>query len=420
MAQRLVALVEENTQEEDYGTDAQASRRQFLRTIQSLQEQMNRLAAEQLVAIAEFAKYADEPKGVPRELALGLSITRQRAENQVELARALTTRLPETLNAMRRGRIDGYKASKIHEPTMHLTDEQAREVDVIMGQRIERKTPEGLRRSTNLAVATVDPDGYAQRCRKRRQDRRVELLPLDDGMVKLSADLPVEVGVAAYARIDAEAHRRRKQDKSKTLEQHRADIFADLLLKDSSGVKVGPRAEIFVYLDFYTWLNLNIRPAEMAGRGIIPAWLAHEIANGDNTTLRRLITDPDTGQIMSVGRTSYRPPADLARLIYTRNRECRTPTCHRPAQECELDHAQDWHAEQGETAEHNLIAYCSYDHHLKDLTGWDYHLDPDTGCLTITTPTGDHYTSEPEPLHSPRPNPLPDCTPTGSADPPPF
>src|SRR5207249_11931824 len=65
-----------------------------------------------------------------------------------------------------------------------------------------------------------------------------------------------------------------------------------------------------------------------------------------------------------------------------------------------------WYAHDGETADDNLISYCAFDHGLKDLKGWDYLLDPDTGCLTITTPTGDNYTSEPEPLHPPRTNAL--------------
>ena len=34
-------------------------------------------------------------------------------------------------------------------------------------------------------------------------------------------------------------------------------------------------------------------------------------------------------------------------------------------------------------------------------------MDKTTGRITITTPTGHHYTSEPQPLHEPRPNPLP-------------
>ncbi|MFD2419594.1 HNH endonuclease signature motif containing protein [Amycolatopsis pigmentata] len=373
------------------------------RELQAAQGLVNRIQARYFEVLARFARAAEEPATVPQELALALAISKQAAESQVDLAEALTTRLPRTLEAMRRGELDGFKASKIHEPTAVLTDEQAREVDAIMATRLAGKDPGGLRRSVNLAVIKVDPDGYAQRCRARRAQRRVELIPMDEGMVRLCGDLPAEEGAAAYRRIDTEARRRRRKDKTKTLEQHRAEVYSDLLLTDNHGLRVGPRAEVFVYLDFMTWLGLNDEPGNLAGHGVIPAWLARRIAYGDNATVRRVITDPDTGQVVSVGRNAYRPPRDLARLIQVRDRECRFPHCHRPAQASDLDHSEQWIADQGETADENLIALCRKHHRLKNQPGWRFHLDKTTGRLTVTTPTGNHHTTNPEPLHEPRP-----------------
>ncbi|MFD2419735.1 HNH endonuclease signature motif containing protein [Amycolatopsis pigmentata] len=384
------------------------SRGGLLRALQRLQAIVNQAQAMQAEAVAEFDRTADQPSHVSLELSLGLVVSKHTAQYQIGLARALTTRLPQTLEAMRRGEIDSWKASRIYEPTVVLSDEKAREVDAIMAARIAGKDPSGLRRSTNLAVARVDPDGHAERCAQRRAQRRVELIPMEDGMVNLSSHLPVEEGVAAYTRIDTEAKRRRKRDRSKTLDQHRADFHTELLLADHGASTAPPRAEVFIYMDLYTWLGLNNHPAEMAGGGVIPAWLARRIAAGGNTTLRRIITDPDTGQILSVGRDRYRPPAALSRLVSARDRECRLPTCHRPAQHCETDHVDDWYALHGDTADDNLTALCTRDHHTKDLPGWSYHLDKHTGTFTVTTPTNDHYTSNPEPLHLPRTNPLHD------------
>lgn len=386
----------------------------MLREIQQLHRRMNRLQAEALETLAEFVRTAGEPSTVAQELALALSIGRHAAANDVELALALTTRLPETLNAMRRGEIDSYKATKVHQPTAVLTDEQAREVDAVMATRLAGKDPGGLRRATNRLVTRMDPAGHAERSRARRARRKVELIPLDDGMVRVAGNLPAEKGVAAYTRIDTEARRRRRRDRTKTVEQHRADAYADLLLKDNYGVTTGPRAEVFVYIDFQTWLGLNDHPAEMAGHGVIPAWLARQIANGENTTLRRILTDAETGQIMSVGRKAYRPPADLARLIRARDRECRMPGCHRPAQVCDIDHGEQWYADHGETEKENLASLCRRHHRLKDCPEWTYRLDKNSGRLTITTPTGHRYSSDPEPLHEPitRPaEPAPDTDP---------
>lgn len=380
----------------------------MLRIAQRLQALANQVQGMQLQVVAEFDRTAEQPSNVPLELSLGLAIGKHAAQYQITLAQALTTRLPNTLEAMRRGEIDSWKASRIYEPTAVLSDEKAREVDAIMATRIAGKDPSGLRRSTNLAVAKVDPGGHAERCAQRRAQRRVELIPREDGMVNLSSYLPVEDGVAAYTRIDTEAKRRRKRDRTKTLDHHRSDVHTELLLAGNHGVVAPPRAEVFIYMDLYTWLGLNNHPAEMAGTGVIPAWLARRIAAGGNTTLRRIITDRDTGQILSVGRDRYRPPAALSRLVSSRDRECRIPTCHRPAQHCETDHVDDWYALSGDTAEDNLAALCTRDHHTKDLPGWSYHLDKHTGSFTITTPAGDHYTSNPEPLHPPRTDPRTD------------
>lgn len=308
-----------------------ASRDGMLREMRTVQSLVNRLQARHFEVLARFTRAAEEPATVPQELALALAISRPTAENQVDLAHALTTRLPHTLDAMRRGDLDGFTASKIHEPTTTLTDEQAREVDQITSTRLTGKDPAGLRRSTTLAVTKIDPDGYAQRCRARRAHRKVELIPTGEGMVKVCGDLPAEDGTAAYTRIDREARRRLQHDKTKTLDQHRCQVYSDLLLTDNHGIRTAPRAEVFVYLDVMTWLGLNDHPANLAGHGVIPAWLARKIAQGDNTTIRRVLTDPDTGQNLSVGRHAHRPPTDLARLIHIRDRECRVPTVRHEA-----------------------------------------------------------------------------------------
>src|SRR5438067_13781781 len=167
------------------------TRRGLLRRLQGLQMEMNKLQAEQQEAIAAFTRKATGPKvGVAKELSMGTAITPNMAENHIAVADALTTRLPETFAAMKRGDIDWLKAKAIVDPTVVLSDEQAREVDAIMAERIARKNPAALRRSVNRAVIKVDPDGYDERCAKKRAQRKLELIPQDEGMVQLSADLP--------------------------------------------------------------------------------------------------------------------------------------------------------------------------------------------------------------------------------------
>jgi hypothetical protein len=82
---------------------------------------------------------------------------------------------------------------------------------------------------------------------------------------------------------------------------------------------------VFVYVAATTLLGLDDEPAEMAGHGYIPAWLAREISTQPDSVWRRILTDPMTGHPTDLGRTTYRPPAALDEFVRVRDRECRAP-----------------------------------------------------------------------------------------------
>ncbi|WP_246127377.1 HNH endonuclease signature motif containing protein [Amycolatopsis rhizosphaerae] len=373
-------------------------RQGLLAEIVEARRHVNRWQARELAAIEAFAASAEGARGVAKELALELRMSERQAARQIALASALATRLPESFKAMFRGDLDPHRASKIAEPTAMLSDDLARKVDLLVADRICEKDAYAVRRCVNRVVANVDPNGYAKRSRERRRTRRVELRHEEDGMSSLRASLPAEVASSIYARVDRVARRLRGKRDHRTLDAIRADVFADLCLGDHKGRKVDPRAEVFIYLDFFTWLKLRDKPAEMAGHGQIPAWLARRIAKAPGSVVRRILTDPVSGHPIDSGRRRYRPRSSTDAFVRIRDRECRTPGCHRPAQVCDLDHVQAW-ARGGVTSTGNLCGLCSKDHRLKDEPGWHYEMSGDQ--LVITTPTGRQYRSAPEPLHDP-------------------
>ncbi|WP_442876036.1 DUF222 domain-containing protein [Amycolatopsis sp. NBC_01480] len=333
------------------------------------------------------------------ELALELSVTERRAGADVALAQALTTRLPETFAAFRRGEIDAFKARMVFEPTIALSDEMARQVDAIVSARLAGKNPSSLRAAVNRVVQKVDAEGYERRSRARRRDRNVCLIHQDETMSTLLCDLPVEQASAIYTSLDQEARRLRRGGEDRTLDQLRADVLVDRLLNRARGGS-GITPVIYVYLDLLTLAGLNEDPAELAGTGTIPAWLGRELAAEPGSVWRRIITEPDTGQVLSVGRTRYRPPAALADLVQARDRECAHPGCHRPSQYSDIDHTRDF-ATGGHTAEENLGPRCRRHHRLKDEPGWTC-TSMSGGEGTITTPTGRVYATKPPPLHESR------------------
>ncbi|MEC3979462.1 HNH endonuclease [Amycolatopsis sp. H20-H5] len=369
-----------------------------------IQAAISRLQADKVTSIALAAAGDGSRRSVTADLALELSISLYQAGAEISQAIALTTRLPGAFAALRRGDIDLYKASKVVDPTSILSDDLARRVDEIMATRLAGKDPSSIRAAVNRVIQQLDPEGYRERSRARRRERHIALTHQDHTMATLTADLPVEKASAVYTSVDRAARALRRIDKTRTLDQLRADVFADRLLSDRDGDS-SVKADIHVYVDLLTLAGVKEDPAELAGYGAIPAWLARDIATSTGSTWNRLITDPDTGQLLSVGRDKYRPPANLAAFIRVRDRECRTNGCHRPSHFCDLDHAIS-RAAGGETADTNLTGECRSHNLVKEEPGWTYDMTPD-GTLTITTPSGGVHVSPPPVLHEPRTEPPP-------------
>ncbi|PRZ33912.1 hypothetical protein CLV47_12445, partial [Antricoccus suffuscus] len=107
---------------------------------------------------------------------------------------------------------------------------------------------------------------------------------------------------------------------------------------------------------------------------------------------RRVLHDPITGIVYDVGKTRYRPPADMRRRVITRDVTCRFPGCARTAAYCHLDHVIEY--PNGPTADTNLIALCELHHRVKHQTGWQLVLHDDAS-IDWTSPTGRRYTTHP-------------------------
>ena len=188
------------------------------------------------------------------------------------------------------------------------------------------------------------------------------------------------------------------------MDQRRAIALVDLIDRGAAadpapGSRARPAPAVQVTVGLATLLGADDEPAELAGYGPIPASMARRIAADPTGTWRRLVTDP-LGKLIDYGRSRYEPPPDLDAYVRARDQTCTFPNCHRQATSCELDHVQPW-SQGGETNEGNLIAACPRHHHLKHDGGWSNARDPNTGTVTWTSPTGNHYRNHPPLLPGP-------------------
>jgi hypothetical protein len=205
------------------------------------------------------------------EFAPLLAMSPVAARERLGTAYSLADRLPGTLLALETGTIDYRRAAAMAEATDPLTAEQTRRVEDDVLARGDRCTHAAFRQAVRRAVNKADPDGADERRRRAKEDRRVEIRPLDDGMAELRLTLPAELAEAIYDRLTRLARRAAREGDPRTLGQLRADVAAALLLgADDGDGDGGVQVEVHVTVPATTLLGLADEPGELEGYGPIP------------------------------------------------------------------------------------------------------------------------------------------------------
>jgi len=265
--------------------------------------------------------------------------------------------------------------------------------------------------SAVLAVADLAPARFRDRVRRLRDAahprplderhreaagaRRAWCEHGDDAMAEFGLHLSSADAELAWLRIDGAArHLAAAEGESRTLDQLRADIAADLLTGRADPA-TAPRISVTVGVPVLTLLGAEQTPATLDGRVPIDPETARRLAAGA-TSFHRVLTHPVSSVVLDVDRTTYRPPADLARLLALRDGTCTFPGCGRRAAGCDLDHVVAW-ADGGVTSAANLGHLSRRHHTLKHRSRWSVARAPD-GRTTWTSPTGATRTSDPPPF----------------------
>jgi hypothetical protein len=333
------------------------------------------------------------------EIAAELRLSLRGAQNRLTLALSLD-RLPGTRSALSEGRLDLSKVRAIADATAVLDDAAATRVELRVLDRAGGQTVAQLRASLGRAVLVADPRAAEKRHQRAVIERRVELQWLPDGMAAIYAPLPADAAVTCHLWLTGLAERAKGPDDDRTLDQRRADALADLaqrgLEQDDVPRRHGRRVRVQVAVAATTLLGLDNDPAELSGYGPITADIARELA-GD-ATWQRILTDPRSGAVLDVGRTTYRPPQAMADYVIARDKTCRGPGCRIPSDRCELDHTVPYPI--GRTAVHNLGCGCKHCHRMKHQAGWQLEQLPDATFVWIA-PTGHRYVVAPEPFLDP-------------------
>ncbi|MGO4105709.1 DUF222 domain-containing protein [Leifsonia sp. YAF41] len=369
------------------------------------------------------------------ELACALRIPERTMETQIAISHALIHTLPDTFAALQAGQISYRHATVLADQTFTLSpaDRSALEKAVLpgAGNLIVSRFAQKARK----ARERLDPESITTRHQKSVADRAVFFEPAADGMAYLNAFLPAGQAQAICTRLTNTARGLQRADEPRTLTQLKADVLVDLILdRDEAGDddaddddadetdgdggaatgtgrsrrkrRRGIKADVVILVPALTLLGRSVEPAVLEGYGPIDLDTARELA-GTAPGWLRVLTNPETGAFLSVGRERYTPPADLRAALRLRDATCRSPGCSRAAADCDIDHSIPFweNGHRGETNLTNLASLCPKNHRDKHEIGWSYVQD-DTGTITWTSPTGHQYTTEPE--HRIGPSTFPD------------
>ena len=361
------------------------------------QEVLATMAADPAAAADEVDRSGRD--WVRDDVSCALRLSGVTAQRRLDIAGTLADLLSATLALLRRGEIGYLHAMALAEAVDGLDREATAEVEQRALRRAVEQSIAEFRRTVRRAVASVAAASVDLRRAEAMGERRVCVRPRDDGMSELWALLPAEGAAAVIAAIDALASVTSADDPRRA-DQRRADALVDIAvaaLHDPLLPKAqGMRPAIQVTIALSTLLGCDDEPGELAGHGPIPASVARHIAADGTGTWRRLVTDPLTGQLLDYGRTTYRPPRDLAEFVMARDQVCAFPHCSRPAHRCHLDHRVPY-AAGGRTSPVNVGALCERHHICKHQVGWRVRRESD-GTNTWISPTKHRYRSRPPDL----------------------
>lgn len=348
-------------------------------------------------------------RGVAAQIALARQISPHRGSQCLGLARALMTELPHTLAALEQGRISEWRATLIARETACLSAEDRLEVDDILGADRGRLDGMGDRQVAGRAhheAVRRDVTSVVRRAARAVGDRRVTIRPAPDTMVQLSALLPVAEGVSLYAALTRAADSARAAGDERSRSQHMADTLVERVTGRSVAEPVD--LDLRLVITDRALFQGDAEPAHLIGYGPLPSGVARRVAresiDAGRTALKRIFTQPHTGELLAMDARSRRVPDGLADFIDVRDQTCRMPWCDAPIRHHDHIVAS---SEGGTTSAGNLQGLCERCNYTKELPDWEsavVDLPLQRHAVVTSTPTGHCYasTAPPPPGHVPR------------------
>ena len=345
-------------------------------------------------------------RGIAGQVALARKESPHRGSRRLGAAKAWMAEMPHTLAALEGGHLTEWRAELLVRETALLSPEHRAEVDRdVCGDpaRLDGMGDRKVVAAARRAAHRLDPGAAIRRASKAETDRNVTCRPAPDTMARISGLLPVAQGVGVYAALKQYADQRITAGDPRT----RGQLMADALVERVTGQATADAVPVAVHLVVTdaTLFGTDNEPADLHGHGPVPAGWARDLLRTaietlgphDAGWLRRVFTDPVTGDITAMDSRSRRFCDGLGMLIAVRDAGiCRTPYCDAPIRDS--DHVVPYD-QGGRTNAANGQGLCEACNIAKQAPGWQARPRPGPRhIVATTTPTGHTYTSTAPPM----------------------
>ena len=294
------------------------------------------------------------------------------------------------------------------------------EVAAAVTRRVLAPLPDGSRPGHALirdrlrrVLRSLQDPGVARERRSRAVARRGLSGQLtEEGMGVLSLHTGAEQVVAVLDRVEHLARALRQAGDPRTLDQLRADLATEALLRHGYGpceehadhaasptgtvttdttkdlpsdaeprvdaraagaqscgcAPAAPPASVWIVVPFEVAAGLSDAACELPGHGWVTAEHARELITAPGSVWRWLGVDRVSGQALELGTDRYRPTAAMVEQVRALDGRCRAPGCLVPARACDIDHHVPY--PQGPTTVSNTGPLHRGHHRAKTLGLW--------------------------------------------------
>jgi hypothetical protein len=393
---------------------AEREQGRLLARLEELQRVVAAAEAERVRLLARYASLSDvkaacqhpsspvegremERRSMRAEIATALRVSERMVDVDVAEAATVVASLPGTLAALETGEITRQHVRKMVSHACSLPASVVGSFEAAVLPIAATHNPARFDALAGRMRERLHPDSITVRTRQAFEDRAVWIQPEPDGMASLHLTSSAEKIFAIERRLDAHARSLNTAEEPRTVGQLRADVAVDLLVGGSAAVLGSVPVALMVTVPAATLAGLGSEDGGedagfLTGYGPIAPDVARKLAAAA-PSFTRVLTHPETGEVVSVGREAYRVPAAMRRRLMLEDERCRFPGCGRTAASCDADHTIDWQ-DDGDTSPDNLALLCRGHHRLKHATAWQVEQDQQR-TLKWTNPLGRVTTTEP-------------------------